>query len=373
MCLSGWTGVFVAECTPPGNGDSGDSGDSIESACGAIREGCHGVGQLAVGYWAPDIYKHINGMQEQARQRALLTEQILAGSIRANFWQGATDGPKCGCYKESNQMADRKCSACHGVGVVPGYLKFGYNTLWMGTTDTDITLTSVRLSSGFKSAKIELVAGALTGTIESGDKVFERTAVGSSWEVDFQAFTRDPTYTTSVVIEYSLDSGTTWSEICNLVSANPASGTIRFRATLTRSDAVALSPFFEIVRARYAAIDLSREGVTGEYRMGPWILVMREPPSTGYKKQEYGDIPFENGMEYWTAGLGLFDPRITLGSLQELIKGEYTFIEILDGARVGSRYVATEWKNSDPFAYIIVSQTFKIRVIDTVEPLSLVW
>ncbi len=340
----------------------------IKADTGCKVKGDH----LAVGYWGRDIHARIFAGQEHARQRALLTDQILAGSIRADLWLGLEDGPRCGCYKESNRQSDRKCSACHGVGVVPGYRKFGYETLWLSGVDTSAVLTNVQLTKAFRSAKMELVSGALTGTLESADMPFARSVFGSKWEVDIQSFELEPAES-SVVAEYSLNSGTTWDLLSNLETVNPLDGTIRFRVTLTRISVDALSPMFEILRARYARIALTRKQPSGEHRMGPWILVMREPPTTGYQKQEYGDIPIEDGLEFWTAGLSLFDPSIELGTAAELIEGPSVLIDILDGARAGNRYVATSWKNSDPFGYMIVSQTFKIRIADDVGPYSLVW
>lgn len=361
-------------CPTNGNGTSTNGENGEDAVCGdsGPNRGCKVPGaHMAVGYWGRSIHQQVFAEQEQARQRALLTDQIFLGGIRAELWQAVTTGPVCGCYKLSNQQADRKCSACHGVGKVPGYTKFGYKDLWMSGVDSDITLTGVQLTKNFKSAKITLVDGALTGVIESGDKPFNRTVVGSFWDVDFQVFNREDT--TSVVIEYSLDSGSTWTDVCALAGQNPVSGTIRFRATLTRPDANTLSPFFEMLRVRYQTIEFSNYRSDENYRFGPWILIMREPPSTRYNKQEYGDVPLENGLEVWTAGLATFDPSIEPGSDAELVKGPEVFIEILDGARKGNRYLTTQWKNSDPFAYILISQTFQVRIIDEVEPLQLVW
>jgi len=337
-------------------------------------KGCFVPGApLAVGYWGRDIHAHVFNSQQMAKERALLEAQIQLGGIKAALWLGVEDGPKCGCYKETNRQADRKCSACHGTGLVPGYRKFGYDTLHMNGADTGVTLTDVRMTKSFKSSKVELVDGALTGVIESGDKPFTRDAVGSTWEVDSQYFLREEGVT-SVVVQYSLNGGAGWSDISDLSVQNPTSGMIRFRAILSRDEADALTPYFEIVRARYSHVGLSKEDpATGDYRVGPWILVMREPPKTGYRKQEYGDLPIEENMELWTAGMSVFDPTITVGSPQEMVKGPKVAMEILQGARAGTRYVTTNWKNSDPMAYIIVNQTFTIRIADPVEPMSLLW
>ncbi len=361
-------------------------------------KGCKVPGaHMAVGYWGHDIYLQIQNEQKIERERALLEDQILAQSFRASFWQGAgneelladfsnnnavqgdftgqlnvDDHVKCACYKKSNTSADRKCGACYGVGIVPGYYKFGYDTLFMSIVDSDVTLTNLRRTR-FKSSKVELVEGATTGTIESGDKPFNRVAFGSAWEQQALYYLREDT-ASSVVVEYSVNSGTSWSDISTLPTTNPyGSGTIRFRATLSRDDANVLSPFFEIVRARYATIPLENERPEGGYQKGPWLLIMRGPPQTGFKKQDYGSIPVEDGLTLWTAGLALFDPSIEVGSREELIIGPDAMFEILDGARVGSRYLTSNWQNSDPFGEIIVSHNFQIRIVDPVGPLARIW
>lgn len=356
--------------TPINGGDNGN-GD-IECGEDTAERGCKVPGaHMAVGYWGRDIHAQIFAEQEQARQRALLTEQIIAGSIRAALWTGVTEGPRCACYKESNQQADRKCGACHGVGIVPGYVKFGYETFWLSGSDPDASLTGVMLSTAWKSAKVVLEPGATSGVIESVDMPFTRDAYGSAWSAEALYFLPEETES-SVVVEYSLDGGDTWAPIETLCAVNPVSGTIRFRATLTRTSEDVISPQFEIVRARFARLPLANLSA-GQYRMGPWILIMREPPKTRHRKYEYGDIPVEDGLSFWTAGLAFFDPSIAPGSDEELLKGPLVFIEVLDGARRGSRYVTTSWQNSDPFGYILVSQTFEIRIADPAGPFHLVW
>jgi hypothetical protein len=339
-------------------------------------KGCKVPGShTAVGYWGGSVYQRVFAEQEHARQRALLTDQIIAGSLRVALWIGATEddgGNRCACYKESNQQADRKCGACHGVGFVPGYYKFGYNTVFMSGVDDDVTFTGTELTTGWKSAKIVLQDGVLSGTVESGDKPFDRNVLGAVWESEALYFLPEDTES-SVTVEYSLDAGSSWSDLSTLVTTNPASGNIRFRTTIARDSAAVISPQFEIVRARYSRIPLTMPVGDGSYRMGPWILAMREPPTTRSRKYEYGDIPVEDGLSFWTAGLAFFDPDVAYGSDEELLKGPLTFVEILDGARVGSRYVATTWQNSDPFGYILVSQTFQIRIADPAGPIHIVY
>ena len=337
------------------------------------KTGCKGNGSSAVGYWGRDIFRRINAEQEQARQRTLLTDQVLAGGIRSEMWKSVETGTKCSCYKESNKTSDSKCLSCHGIGLVPGYLKFGYNTLWMSAVDSDVTLTNVEITTTFKSSKIILSSSATTGTIESGDKTFSKTATGAVWENDVSSYVRVDG-SSSVTVEYSLDSGVTWNGISNLTGATPSSGTIRFKATLSRDTTSILSPLFEMVRARYATVDLSSQQADGSYRMGPWVLLMRTIPVSRNTRSEWANLPTQENLKVWTVGLSEFDSSITAGSNDEFIRENNEVIfRIMDGVQTDSRYKITSYSPSDPFAYIITQQTFDIRYIDPVGPYNLIW
>lgn len=335
-------------------------------------KGCNGLGSGAVGYWGRDVFRRVNAEQEHAKQRVLLTDQIKAGGIRFEMWRGVTSGQRCSCYKEVNRSSEDKCQACHGMSYVPGYLKFGYNTLWMSAVDADITFTNTEITTDFKSSKVVLSSGALTGTVESGDKPFSRSVLGSVWEYDAQTYVRIAGQS-SVTVKYSLDSGFTWSDMSDLVSANPASGVIRFKVILERSFADVLSPLFEIVRARYATIGLSVEQPDGSYRMGPWLLLMRNIPIEKKTKNEYGDLMDQGSLKAWTTGLSFFDPSVVAGSMDELIRSKDTIFRAMDGVQTGNVYKVTDWQNSDPFGYILVDQTFTLRKTDPVGPYSLIW
>lgn len=335
-------------------------------------KGCNNLGSGAVGYWGRDIFRRINAEQEQAKQRALLIDQIKAGGIRFEMWRGVESGQRCSCYKEVSRSSEDKCLACHGVSYVPGYLKFGYNTVWMSAVDTDVTLTNTEITTDFKSSKIVLSSGVLSGTIESGDKTFSRTVLGSTWEYDSQSYIRIDGLS-SVVVQYSLDSGKTWSAIANLPTANPASGKIRFRATLARTTTDVLSPLFEILRARYSTIGLASEQPDGSYRMGPWLLILRSIPTEKKTKNEHGDLLDQGTLKGWTAGLSFFDSSVTVGSEGELIKSKDTIFKPMDGVQKGAIYKVVDWSLSDPLATIVLDQNFTLRREDPVGPFSYVW
>ena len=338
----------------------------------ANRSGCKGLGNMSTGYWGRSIYQHIVELQKYEKERALLFDKVVGGGLRTELWLGVESGDKCSCYNEHHKSADRKCASCHGIGLVPGYTKFGYETLWMSATDSDVTLTDVEVTTTFKSSKVQLASTATTGIIESGDKSFNRSVFGSVWEYDVSSFIRIAN-DSSVTVEYSLDSGLTWSDIAGLSTDNPASGTIRFKVTLIRDSTDTLSPLFEILRARYSTIALS-EFVNDKYVYGPWIYVNNSKPRQNYIKSEYGDLPTHT-MNFWTVGLSSFDSATyEVNTKDELLEGPSIAFRFKDGALAGDRkYIMTDWQMSDPSGHQITIQTFKLRVADEVGYYSLIW
>lgn len=338
--------------------------------------GCQGLGHMAVGSWAREPLLRVIEDQTPQKEAVLLRDQLRIGGLRMELWLGVAESDtnmKCACYKESFQQADRKCSSCHGVGYVPGYLKWGYETYWMSATDPGLTFVNTEITNTFKSSKVQLTPTSLVGTLESQDFAFSRSAIGSVWEYDSQVFIRDES-TSTVVVEYSLDAGSTWADMSTLSTVNPVSGNIRFRVTLSRTALTVRSPLFEIVRARYSRIPLGTfiNPYNNEPRNGPWILAINGYPDQQYVKSEHGDAP-QGATSFWTSGMSMFDPTVTVGSDDELIHGPNIVVKFLDGVLAGKRYRPTSWKQSDPFGFKVVVQDFQIRESSQVEPYAYVW
>jgi len=336
------------------------------------KDGCKGFGSQAVGYWGRDIYKTIQADQVNGKELANLRDELEAGGVRAYVWRGVFSGDQCPCYKESYKSSDRKCRTCHGTSIIPGYLKFGYNTLWMAAVDSDVTLTNVEVTNDFHSANIQLVEGELTGSIESGDKSFKRTAIGSVWEYNVSDCVRISNYS-SIVTEYSLDSGITWKLISLLPSDNPVEGKIRLKTTISRDDDSILSPLFEIARVRFSELDLTRQRSDGSYFDGPFIKIMKPVPKITNTKSDWGDSISASGLNFWTVGLSAFDSSIDMGSDQEKLEGPNIVIEFMDGVLAGKRGVITDWALSDPRGYTVMTQSFSVRLTDGGMHQDLIW
>ncbi len=339
--------------------------------------GCQGLGSNAVGSWARNPLKRVLEDQTPQKETALLRDQIRIGGLRAELWLGLHDKEgysRCSCYKKASQQADRKCASCHGIGYVPGYLKWGYTTYWMSATDPGVTFTNTEVTKTFKSSKVQLTSSSLSGTIESADFIFDRSVTGAVWETDVVQFIRVEG-SSDVVVEYSLDAGTNWSDISTLATVNPASGSVRFRATLTRTSANVRSPLFEMASARYSRIPLGTDynPITDSVRTGPWILVMSTVPEQQYIKSERGDLPQHGNTSFWTSGLSMFDPDVSPNTPEEMLTGPNVVIGFLDGALKGKKYITTSWSFSDPMGFNLTSQSFKIRIADDAGPYQLLW
>lgn len=352
----------MATCVNGGSGGYPDPG------------GCTGRGRGAYGYWGRSVYKSVYCNQIYQKEIALLEDQINGTGLRANLWRGVTSGNLCSCYKESNRASDRKCKSCHANlnGYVPGYFKFGYTTFWMSSVDDGLVFSDTEIVEEFKSAKVQLSGDALEGWVESVDFEFQRNAIGSVWEYDVAAF-RQRGDDASVSVQYSLDSGLSWESIETLPVNNPAEGIIRFRAFLSRTSSDIRSPLFEIVRARFAYIDLSGQLCDGSYAAGPFIKVMKSDPQTNLIKSDYGDVSVVNGLKFWTGPLSMFDPSIPKNSSRELLEGPNVIIELLDGVFAGKRFIVIDWTLSDPGGFKVVTQNFSMRAEVDEGPYSLVW
>jgi hypothetical protein len=327
------------------------------------------------GYWGHDLRCRVKQEMTLERTRALLQDQLLAGGLRAYLWQSVVDprnlieplqAPtytlRCSCVKKTGESADRRCKSCHGISFIPGYLKFGNETIWFASISPDLALTNVQLNTITKPNRIELVANALSGTIETPDVQFIRTDLAGAWEARCD-YVQTDSANSAVLTEFSTDRGSTWTTMAAIASVNPESGLIRFRITLMRNSLSNATPSWEILRARYTTVPI-------QGRMGPWIMALKSVQQNRNIQDLRGIVLDANPSNFWTAPLSLFDCSIpdqggvggTLDERNLII--DPAFIQFLDGVPAllhHERWSCTNLTYSDPFAYL-TKQNFQARL-----------
>jgi hypothetical protein len=350
-----------------------------------------------VGYWGGSVRTRVKAEMTLEKTRALLESQLYGGGLRAYLWQTVID-PRllvtpisstppiptipdgllhCSCIKASGQHADRKCRSCNGIGFIPGYKKFGNQTLWISSITPQLVLTNCNLNVITKPNRIQLDAGSLTGTIECPDIPFIRLLRDQAWEYRNDYILSDGN-NSSVVAEFSINSGVSWSPISSLSEASTPpgvnAGQIRFKVTLNRNSTSVSSPQWEILRTRFPTIDLCD-------RFGPWILVLKTVPNSRNIEDIRGVQLDSSGTNFWTAPLSYFNRQVPDQGFvdQPLNKGELiidpAFIQFLDGVPSvlgNSRWSVMNVNWSDPFGYV-TKQVFQARQDQEQEFTSLVW
>ena len=350
-------------------------------ACQNKVPGAH----MAVGYWGRSMRCRISQEQTIPKIRAMLQDQLLGGGVRAELWMSVHDvrdgevaAPgtlKCTCVKASGKHADRRCLSCHGINYVPGYRKFGYETLWASSVTPSLTTQDVTLNTVLKPHRWELSETATTGSIETTDVYFTRMYPTMEWEAKNDFVLKDPA-NAAVDAFFSTDSGATWHPLADLASVNPTTGRIRFRIVLTRVSTQIASPAWEIIRARFPTIPVSADG-----RMGPWILVLKTV-SQDKEIQDLRGIQIDSASNaFWTAPLSFFDCSVMSQTNVDttLDEGDMlrdpAFIQYLDGANNGKhpqRWALTNYAFSDPLGYL-TRQFFQARLAQQEEFTWLVW
>jgi len=340
------------------------------------------------GYWGNNLRCRIGQESTQLKIAAALNDELLATGVRVALWlpvheylkltapKNQTGGDiatagtlKCSCVKESGQHADRRCNSCHGTDFIPGYLKFGYQTLWMSSISHGWTVTNLTQNTVLKPYRYELKSGATVGTLESTDLFFTKSVTNGDWDYRNDFVLRDAA-NNAVTVFFSVNQGANWYDIANLQSIAPASGSIRFRINLSRTSTSTPSPAWEMLRVRYPTI--AENG-----RVGPWILILKNV-MTKTDIQDLRGIIQDGSMSFWTAPLSLFDCNIQKQSsiddpinLFSLIK-EPAFIEFLDSVRIGQRWSITKVNYSDSLDFL-TRQFFSSRLQQELEFTSLVF
>jgi hypothetical protein len=263
--------------------------------------------------------------------------------------------PLCSCYKQTSKQPDGRCRSCYGTGIVPGYTKFGYHELHCSSIDPALTLANTSLYTEFTPYRLQLNAGSLTGTITSPVYTVEAPGIVAAVNpVQFRAdtYVRQPAGT-AVVVTVSINGGG-YVAVSTLPGLSvPAGQTLQFRVTLTRTLAADKSPFFEMLRVRYARLD------------DPFVRLLKGRPTRTRARGAQGVEDSDGNLRFWTVPLRHFDdtidqdPDVVAPPEVNLIQ-QKAFVEFREGVHVGARFDCTAFDYDDPKG-IFISQGFSCR------------
>lgn len=321
---------------------------------------------LATGYWGRDPATHIAALQTAERVLALNRDKIFAMGLPFRVWTRVLtpSDPRmieCSCFADTTQQSDAPCLSCYGNRYQPGYLRFGHQTIFSSSIDPTLTLNNLELNKIVAPFRLQLVEGALTGTLTTPTFRLAVQNLGQ-WEAKVDAFIRDQQNNT-ITSEFSLDQGVTWLPLNTIGQAgrNPGMGEfITFRVTLTRTSADVKSPLFEILRARYPIVPSPRTRNPLPANPGD-ILLLKTWDMERFAREANGTQTNTEGERYWTLPLSFFDEVIDRDT-PEAVLGRDHFVEQVSGPEAGARYIATKHQFSHNFK-IFTRQDFNLRRI----------
>ena len=310
----------------------------------------------AVGYWGRDPNVRIELEQIPGKVRALLQDKLESRGKNVFLWIESTeDSPNsliCSCVKVEADKPDVTCNSCYGTGIIPGYVKFLHETLFMSSISPGLSLTNLVLDTNIKPFRLVLADNQISGSATSprlqysnpmgldwdflvdGPNIFEKNLISASFSVDGINF-------------YAL-------EEINDVDKKPVGlGGIYFRISLGRPTVDDRSPEFFIIRARHPSCH------------GPYIKILRPAVTEIPSLMQYGRR-IENAAErFWTMPLDYFDPTIPVNTPLARIK-ENSFYARADGINAGNRFTTNKLVYDEEFG-IFTHQSFETRRIQVEE------
>lgn len=312
---------------------------------------------LASGFWGPGGPKPRMLADQVVERITKSNADFIRMGVVSDLWIAPFDNqdklPTCSCVKVTNQSADIRCNKCHGLKLIPGYVKWGYNTCFYSAVEVGLTgqsdpgfnfPTSIVKNTSTTLHTLQLATGVLSASFVTPDYAVNNPYSGS-FELQTKIYNRAAGNGYSV--EWSLDQGTTWLT-GDFTKLELSQGTIRFRITLSRQSAANASPQFEILRFRYPIQD------------EPFIRAAKPMGNRKKKREETGITEEESGLKYWTIpikgsaqvnGQSVFDKAWLPDSFILLLR---------EGTFAGDRYWTTNIERSEHIG-VLTSQWFTVR------------
>ena len=304
---------------------------------------------LAAGYWGRSPKDTALSTQIVERITKSNADLIRGMGFVADIWVNPTENvallPQCSCVKNTSQSADQRCQKCYGTKRVPGFVKWGFNTLYYSSVSTQFQLPpTIRKKNDTTMHTFELAPNVLQTDFETPDMpVWNPYSTG--WEMQTLVYNR--ANQTGHSIAWSIDSGANWSDQ-PISTLSLERGVIRFKVTMYRKTADQASPQFEMIRLRHP---IQEE---------PFIKVARPMGTRKRGRETFGDVENESGLEYWTVPIH--------GSAQIMGQTVYSkpwlpdrfMLEIKEGTFAGDRYLPVSYKRSEHIG-VMTSQIFSVR------------
>lgn len=229
--------------------------------------------------------KYVNGIQFDPRstmdvhrtfQQALNRNRVLLSSIGSPvsffYFQGNKQIDIAGnylkpipCYcaldqKGSPKDPDPNHRACYGTGTLPGFERYGYNTIVIATTTPNLTLNNITRTLDENGRVSKFI---ISGNLLEGDIITDNYQLPNIKSINFFRFTESVNLDQNgTEYYYSSDNGATYIRIpvdytdktnpVPDISVIPSTITqVRFKITLKKRFANSSSPIFGYIKFRF--------------------------------------------------------------------------------------------------------------------------
>ena len=313
-------------------------------------------------------------------------EEILrTGAITCNLFQQLNFGVPCTCRKDETGQINMRCRSCFGASFIGGFEKFGFNTIFVGPTDTSIggvidngvlggttggtddsgpTLTNLVVKHKLPD-QLEIADGFTTGTLVSpafqitGNLGYNSSQLSGH---DVSPVGRPLPTANNFLVEFTIDGGTTWTNLFTGDTSllNAPALIVRYRVTLTREKVSDPSPIFILLRSRFQTARVTN------------ILISKRTFPEQRVLESFGVRVGADGITWWTT------PSMGLGDGSEHAIQENDVFEIVSGRYKREPPTQEEYPDSGRFkpsnvTYVepfgrFLSQRFNIRLVQTDEP-----
>lgn len=354
-----------------------------------------GDSHLAAGYWGRSIHRRI--LAEQTPDKILVLERdkllgmgrpvylyLPAADVSLTLLANLGSSPyPCTCEKETAATSDERCFTCYGTKLAPGYYRFLHHTIYFSSAEYALfTLVNCAIDRRVKPNRILLDTTATSATIVTQDKTFTNPN-DDDWTFRSDDFLRDVGNTVSV--EFSTDAGVSWTSVAAINGPNKptgASGTVRFRITLTRASTSTKSPAFEVLRMWRPRSEHSSSRIISErsqdssFAAGQILIARSQVSERTSRDVARGRLTEHSSDACWTSGLSFFDSTITVDTPDDRIldreAGPHPFYQSAYGIDLGTRY-ALYAQTYNQELLVFTHQAFSDRRTQDAEAYSLVY